>query len=194
MKRIFIFSLLSVALLTSCKFRTPKSEQDAINNRIVEKDEFITVRTPAIVFNVMSMDKDLDGKDSILRSNMSEKYKIAYSELFGSKYEIVPTKCTDLSLIDDSLSIKFPNVMIGNRKVRMVVFLPGKEPLFFDKLLEPSDLLQEVKLLEASKVMTQDEKMNQMEEEKERKMKEELLMKEGANKPIENSIEEKKSK
>jgi hypothetical protein len=182
MKRIFIFSLLSIALLASCKFRTPKSEREANENKTVEEGEVITVRTASIIFNTMAMDKDMDGKDSIYRSGLSEKYNQIYTQSFGNEYKIIPTKCTDLRLIDDTLGIKLPSIMLGTRNVRMVVFLPGKDPLFFRQLPEPGDLIGQLKDLERSRPLTPDEKLSKETEEIEQRKRD--MMKEAEEREL----------
>jgi hypothetical protein len=190
MKRIFIFSLLSVALLTSCKFRTPKSEQEAINNRIVENGEMITVRMPAVIINLMGIDKDLDGMDSIAKTHMILKYSELYKPVVNGKFEIISTRATDLRLADEILEKKLPGINIGNRKARMVLFLPGLDPIIYDKMPDAQVLASDIAVLEKYKQLTPEERV----EMEELRKKDELKKKEALPEMQDNTkmLEEKR--
>ena len=170
--------------MTSCKFRTPKSEQDAINNRIVENSDVITVRTPAIVMNYTALDKDNYQYDTVMLAGMTKKYIEMYTQAFGSNFEVRSTKCTSLVLQDDSLEIKHPSQSFGTRSLRMVAFLPGKEPLYFSEMPEVGELALQLKKM--------NEKESSASEEMMKEQSEEILKKEKILEQEKQKIEEKK--
>jgi hypothetical protein len=184
MKKLLYISIIFSTVLFSCKFRTPKSEQDAINNRIVENSDVITVRTPAIVMNYTAIDKDNYQYDTVMLAGMTKKYLDIYSQAFGGNFEVRSTKCTSLVLQDDSLEIKHPSLAFGTRSLRMVAFVPGKEPLYFGQMPEVGELALQLKKM--------NQKDNSASEEQMKEQSEEILKKEKILEQENQKIEEKK--